>query len=175
MDIMEIFQSFIEIRQLVMVQRFPVKERLKVSIRSWEECEAVLSGLCGFWEEVSAPIYFREVVEYQVSVLKFQVRLQKSSHIRMIHQRSADGRLLLDLVVLFDYGFSPASIDCREEMEKVRECFGRIPKDFYKSEDSTIVPLIVYDNNRVRIERKRLSRIKAVGRRLIEVNESFDY
>jgi len=168
---MKVFQSFLEVRQQVTLRWFPVEGRIKAGLRDLEQCEVVLRGLYSFWREVSCPIYWEEVVEYQIAVLKFQVRLQKSSHIRMIHQHSADGRLLLDLAVLFDYRFSPASIDYREEIAKVRECFGRVPKDFYKREGRTIIPMIVYDNNRVLVERERISCIEAVPEGLVEINE----
>ena len=169
--LMRIIQTFTRIKIQLRKLRSPAEMREAVNIDSEADCDDLLDVLCGFWEEVSVPVYFREVVEYQNAVLRFQVRLQKSSHIRMIHQNSRDGRLLLDDPVLLNYRFSPESYDYLKEMEIVKNCFRKVPIDFYKRSDMEIIPVIIYDNNKVLVDRNKLSSIEEVPDGLIEINE----
>jgi len=158
----EVIRFFIEVRQHVGDIGHPIAKDLNARLNSEADCEDLLDVLCGFWEEVSVPVYFREVVEYQNAVLRFQVRTQKVSHVRMVHQHNADGRLLLDIAVLFDYGFILISYDHSREMERVKDCFRKVPNDFYKRRDMEIIPVMIYDNNSIIIDKHVKSRIEAV-------------
>jgi len=168
---MEIIRFFKKVRVEFCSLNFPIDKTYKTTIEDRSMCEAALDNLCCFWWEVSNQFYWHDIIKYQISVLKFQVRLQKSSHIRMIHQQSKDGRLLLDVPVLLNYRFSPESYDYLKEREIVKECFRKVPEDFYKRRDMEIIPVIIYDNNKVLVDRNKLSSIEAVPEGLIEINE----
>jgi hypothetical protein len=168
---MRIFHSITEIRQQVMVRSFPVKERLKVTIRSWDECEDVLDCLCRFFWDVSNEFYWHDMLRHLIAVFRFQVRLQKSSHVRMV--LTCHGEFLLDVAILFDYRFNANVYDFREEKAEVDRYSAMIPKDFYKRKPRTIIPFIAFDNYRLGVGRNRVSHMEAVDGDLIEVNEFY--
>lgn len=140
-------EIFMECTRRVQLFQFPIRIEEYVYIA---DCDVFLDDLHRFWEAVSQPLSAPLITEYQMAILRCQLRSQNSGRVRLVHRFTHSRLLLLDVLLHFDAYFTPAKY-VYELWDLERE-LASFPRVSLTGPSRGIAAQVLYDLSDVRIK-----------------------